>query len=559
MTLVTSIAVAAPGVLVAALMISSCLQLLKNYAAARSMGVPIRIVPISPLNPFWALVDRRVLGFIRRRMPFSNNSFTKYNWRGWEVADRYESHQEMGDIWVLVTPFKNWVYVNDPNALLSLFKRGTEFPRPVFITEVLNVFGPNISTAEGARWKTQRRIATHCFNEQNNEIVWAESTRLASDMLKYWTSRPSIASSAEDLRTLSLLVLSRAGFGKSFDFKGHEEQASSNPSSNYKESLQTVLENLVLILGFGTKFLSNPWLPRKFRLVHEACAAFQTYMTNLYEEEKKAYKEGKLTDNNLMSLLIHASQQDSEESGSGSPGGLTESEIYGNMFAFNFAGHDTTSHTFTFALYFLASNPDIQDWISEEVCHVVGGKQPHEWDYRQVFPRLKRCLAVLYETLRLYTVVPPIKWTANESQELVVGGKTILLPPNSMIAPSYGSVQTDPRFWGPDSLTWKPSRWIKSNAPGLENEEFDLHTRGAFVSWSMGARDCPGKKLSQVEFVATMATLFRDWRVTPERKKGENLDAACKRVLNLIEADSGYVLLLQMLHPEKAPLVWTQK
>ncbi|KAI1451699.1 cytochrome P450 [Annulohypoxylon moriforme] len=546
--------------LVGVTLVSTGVRLLQNYRAARTMGVPIRIILISPLNPFWALVDRKVLSLIRR-LPFGDNSFTRYNWRGWEVKDRYRSHSEMGDIWVLVTPFKNWVYVNDPQALMSLFRRGTDFPRPVFINEMLDVFGPNISTAEGEQWKTQRRIATHCFNEQNNSIVWSEAVSLAKDMLRYWTTKSSVTSGADDLRTLSLHILSRAGFGKSFKFVGHDERQSSSPSNNYKESLQTVLENLVLILGLGTKFLANPWLPQKLRTVHEACVSFQKYMTNLYEEEKQAFAEGKVRDHNLMTSLVRASQGETETSG-----GLTERELYGNMFAFNFAGHDTTAHTFTFALYFLAAHPEVQDWLSEEIREVLGDRPISEYDYRADFPRLKRCLSVMYETVRLYTVVPPIKWTASQSQSLTVGDKTVVIPPNSMIAPSYGSVQTDPRFWGPDSLTWKPSRWIKpaavSNADVVSKpgeEDFNMPVRGAFIAWSDGVRDCPGRKFSQVEFVATMASLFSDWRVEPVVAKGETLEKAQKRVEDLIRSDSGSVLLLQMLHPERAPLVWTRR
>ncbi|KAI2631479.1 cytochrome P450 [Hypomontagnella submonticulosa] len=542
-----------PLLLAAVWTVDTSIRLLWNYSAARTIGAPIRFIPISPLNPFWVLLDRKVLP-IFRRLPFGDNSFTRYNWRGWEIEDRYRSHHEMGDIWVLVTPFKNWVYINDPEALMSVFRRGTEFPRPVFVSEILNVFGPNISTAEGQQWKTQRRIATRAFNEQNNEIVWSESITLANDMLRYWTSKASIKSSADDLRTLSLHVLSRAGFGKSFPFEGHDERQSNiSPSSNYKESLQIILENCVLILAFGTKFIANPWLPRKFRIVHEAWVSFRAYMTSLYEEEKRAFAEGKVTDHNLMTSLVRASQDEEAKSS----GGLTEAEIYGNMFAFNFAGHDTTANTFTFSIYFLAANPDVQDWVSEEVKSVLGDRQPHEWDYRADFPRLKRCLSVLLETMRLYTPVPTIKWTDNKAQPVTVGDKTYILPPHHMIAPSYGSIQTDPRYWGPDSLDWKPSRWIKAATPG--NEELDLHVRGAFIGWSEGTRDCPGKKFSQVEFVATMAVLFLHWRVDPVLASGEGIHAARERVLDLIKADSGTVLLLQMLHPERAPLVWRRE
>lgn len=122
-----------PVLLTAAWALNIGLHLWQNYSSACAIGVPVRIIPISPLNPFWVLLDRKVLRYVRR-LPLGDNSFTRYNWRGWEVKDRYQSHHEMGDIWVLVTPFKNWVYINNPDALMSVFRRGSDFPRPVFVT-----------------------------------------------------------------------------------------------------------------------------------------------------------------------------------------------------------------------------------------------------------------------------------------------------------------------------------------------------------------------------------------------------------------------------------------
>ncbi|KAI1192937.1 cytochrome P450 [Nemania serpens] len=531
------------------LIISTCLSLLKNYSAARTIGVPIRFIPISPLNPFWVLVDRKVLSGIRR-LPFSDNSFTRYNWRSWELKDRFKSHHEMGDFWVLVTPFKNWIYINDPDTLMSIFKRAADFPRPVFVNEILDVFGPNISSAEGESWKVQRRIATRCFNEQNNAVVWKETIVLAQDMLHYWTGIPSLTSAADDMRTLSLHVLSRAAFGQSFKFEPHDNTAS--PSANYKSSLQYILENCVLILAFGTEFISYPWLPKRFRLVHQAWVTFRSYMTDVYEKEKQTLVENGKTDHNLLAMLIRESQEEG--------GALTENEIYGNMFAFSFAGHDTTANTFTFAIYFLSAHPHVQDWISEEIQAVFGDRDPSTWDYQAEFPRLKRCLSIMYETMRLYNPVGIMKWTADKPQPISVGGKTYVLPPHSMISPPWGSIQTDPKIWGDDSLEWKPSRWIRDDddtgQPG--GEKFNYGVRGAFVGWSEGIRDCPGKKFSQVEFTATMAVLFRNSRVRPVVKGGETDAMARSRVMDLIENDSGAVLLLQLLHPERAPLEWTK-
>ncbi|KAI1078846.1 cytochrome P450 [Whalleya microplaca] len=533
----------------------SCVCLLRNYSSARKIGIPIRVIPISHGNPLWMIVDRKVISLLKY-LPFGNGNFTRYNWRGWEIEDKCRSHIEMGDVYMLVTPVKNWLYLCNPDSLMEVFRRRLDFPRPLEIYEMLNIFGPNLSTVEGNQWKAQRKITASCFNEQNNEIVWAESISLADSMLRYWTSRASIKSTADDTRTLSLHVLSRAGFGKSFKFQGQEERSKLSTSTSYKESLQLVLDNCVLIMALGTKFLSKPWLPLRLRRVHEACVLFQRYMTDLYEDEKRAFAEGRSTDRNLMTSLIRASNEEAKTSN-----GLTESEIYGNMFVFNFAGHDTTAHTLTFAIMLLAANPMVQDWLSEELHHVFGERDPDEWQYSNDFARLKRCTAVLMETVRLYTPVPVAKWTENKAQRIKVGNLDITIPPDTMVIPSYSAMHTHPNHWGPDPLIWRPSRWISStnSTRSIFDEDLIIPQRGTFFPWSEGERSCPGKKFSQVEFVAAMAGLFRDWRVDPIQGDGESLDNARNRVLNLIETDSAQVLLLQMLHPERAPLVWKRR
>ncbi|RFU74766.1 cytochrome p450 [Trichoderma arundinaceum] len=543
-------------------------SLFRNYVAARKIGIRFHVIPVNHTNYLWMLIGKSVVHYFRRI--FGESTFTRYNWLGWELHDRYYSHHELGDVFMLATPGRNWLYVGHPDIAMDIVRRRDDFPRCVELTQILDVFGPSVGSVEGQQWAQQRKLMASCFNEKYNEVVWAESISQAGDMIHYWLSRPSVQSTADDLRALSLGVLAKAGFGKSFKFEGHEETSPSNPAASYKDSLQLILENCVLLIAMGPKFFTNmPWLPFKWRQLGEAVSAFQKSMTDMYESEKRKLAESETGDSvrrTFLSSLAKASldAKDGE--------GLTEREIYGNIFVINFAGHDTVSHVFTFAVYFLASNPEVQDWLSEELHHVLGDKPPHEWNYTTDFPRLKRCLAVLYESMRLYTPVPVTKWTQDKAQHLNVGNKTILIPPNTMVCLAYSSLQTDPRWWGSDSLTWRPSRFI-SNAVGsddkssvaqreaadLDAEQFLQPRRGTFIGWSEGTRDCPGRKFSQVEFVATMASIFRDWRVDPARFQGETVEGARERVLRLIETESGMVLLVQMLHPEKAPLVWSRR
>lgn len=227
-------------------------------------------------------------------------------------------------------------------------------------------------------------------------------------MLGYWFSKGSVNSIAADTRTLSLHILASAGFGKSYAFRGHgavdagtaspAEQKQESSTTSYREALELVLDNCILIMAFGPGVLTSAFAPEKWRQVARAKTNFQAYMTEVYEQTKarvlsttngsKSSTTTKSEDRNLMSALVRSSLAEGSA-------GLSESEIYGNMFVFNFAGHDTTAHTFTFIVALLAAHPEVQDWIREEICAVFGADSPGESSCARAFPRLKRCLAVM--------------------------------------------------------------------------------------------------------------------------------------------------------------------
>ncbi|KAK8058266.1 hypothetical protein PG994_008714 [Apiospora phragmitis] len=450
---------------------SEDIQGIRDLIAVELTAAPVA-TPVHGI-PFWMIVDRKVVTFLRKLPLFGNGNFTRYNWRGWEIREKCQSHLEMGPVWMHVTPGRNWLYVCEPDTLVDIFRRRTDFPRPLELFAMLNVFGDNLATVDGDQWKKQREMASSCFNESNNAIVWSESLSQADDMTQYWTSRPAVSSIADDSRTLSLHVLSRAGFGKSFKFQGHLEQAPAAVATNYKESLQIVLDNCILIMALGTEFLSKPWLPARLR-------------------RKQHMAEGHSTASNPD---VDADQSLAEEAEPAMS--LTERELYGNMFLFNVAGHDTTTHSLTFALMYLAINP----------------------------------------------------------QQLSVGGKTITVPADTMVIASYAAVHTHPEYWGADALDWRPSRWIQDTGASGDSKELITPRRGTLIAWSEGERSCPGKK-----FVATMAALFRqNGRVEPTKRPPESAAEARHRILHQLETDSAQVLLLQMLHPERAVLSWRKE
>ncbi len=181
--------------------------------------------------------------------------------------------------------------------------------------------------------------------------MWKEAAALGGNMAQYWASKGVFTSIGEDSRTATLGVLSKACFGQTIPFEGHEERLQGGTSSDLRSTLPTIMENALVILALTPRFFTNPWipLPAAWRKLGTACENYKNHMTSLYKREVQALSKGRPKgDPTLMGSLVRASQGKGEEGV-----GLTESEIYGTTFVFAFAGHDTTAHLLTYAVYVL--------------------------------------------------------------------------------------------------------------------------------------------------------------------------------------------------------------
>ena len=215
-------------------------------------------------------------------------------------------------------------------------------------------------------------------------------------MLTWWTSHESseLTSTSEDTRTLALHVLAYAGFQQSYPFKSTSKDTRLGQRLTYRDSISLILENIFAILVFPSRAFSLSFLPAKWKRIGQAITDFRAYMLDILAEEKRLLKEGRPGTGNLVSNLVRASENNPEAMKAGMKP-LSIDEILGNIFVFNFAGHDTTAISLAFSMFLLVAHPKVQDWVAEELQHVLGDEHPTAWDYEAVFPRLKRSLAVL--------------------------------------------------------------------------------------------------------------------------------------------------------------------
>ncbi|KAL8945491.1 MAG: hypothetical protein Q9183_008073, partial [Haloplaca sp. 2 TL-2023] len=187
-------------------------------------------------------------------------------------------------------------------------------------------------------------------------------------MLVSWseTGQKGTKETTEDTATLALHVLTNAAFGVAYAFNEGVRKLAPGHDMTYRDSLNLCLGNILTFAILPKRCLYLPFLPRRLKKVGEAAKEFQQYMTEMLAKERHSSENnegpGKV---NLMSALIRAS--DGESRGKDTKSSLTDEEIFGNVFVFNLAGHETTANTLAYVLFLLAAHPEYQDWIREEI------------------------------------------------------------------------------------------------------------------------------------------------------------------------------------------------
>lgn len=64
--------------------------------------------------------------------------------------------------------------------------------------------------------------------------------------------------------------------------------------------------------------------------------------------------------------------------------GLTHQQKRGNVVLFFTAGHDTTASALSWCLYYLATDPEIQQKVRDEITSVLNGEDPTHENLKKV-------------------------------------------------------------------------------------------------------------------------------------------------------------------------------
>ncbi|XP_043224917.1 probable cytochrome P450 6a13 [Amphibalanus amphitrite] len=180
---------------------------------------------------------------------------------------------------------------------------------------------------------------------------------------------------------------------------------------------------------------------------------------------------------------------------------LSTSSIISQSVLFLFVGYDTTASLLTFAGYCLATHPEVQERVQEEVDAALSRHGDLTYAALQEMSYLDR---VMSETLRLY---PPATRLEREStKEYTLPGTDVHLPIGTVVQISVLSIHRDPEYY-PDPLRFDPDRFLP--------EEKERRHPCAYLPFGSGPRNCLAMRFALFEAKVALAELMRQMTLKP--------------------------------------------
>ncbi|CUA74703.1 Benzoate 4-monooxygenase [Rhizoctonia solani] len=456
----------------------------------------------------------------------------------------HELHRKYGKL-VRIAP--NHVSVADPKALEVIYAHGNGTLKTEFYDAFVSIHPGLFNTRDRAAHTRKRKLVSHIFSQQNVLLFEPHVRRHVRAFCAQWDMRCARATAGElpdsrdgkswfdvlpHLNFLAFDIIGDLAFGAPFgmvaaqkDIAPMMEHAGEKAEVKYVPAVQVLNDrgDYSASMGVLPKWIRPimrylPWYARGNTAVQclagMAIAAVERRLKfglpeETLEEEEEA--DEKLAKGKKRTDLLEKLMQGKDESGAP----MGREELTAEALTQLIAGSDTTSNSSCAIAYYLASNPECQRKLQEELDRVLkpvvsvpppisqAGMPPlpplgvaAKFADVKSLPYLQACIN---EGLRLHStsgiglprVIP-------SGSSLGVCGETFN-EGTILSVPSY-SIHRSQEIWGDDAEVYKPERWLGRDV-GKE-----------FNPFSFGPRACVGRNLASMELLIIIASIFHRYR-----------------------------------------------
>jgi cytochrome P450 len=340
--------------------------------------------------------------------------------------------------------------------------------------------GEGLLTTDGDSWRRQRRLSQPAFSRDHVAAAVSVMSEETAAMLQRWADSRTGAQVelCGEMTRLTLRIAGRAFCGA--DWSGSADA--------FAAAMATAFEHFHHRLY--NAFPVPEWIPTRRSLRFRAATrAAIAAVEPLLDETEPGAAERCDSAANLLAFLNGADRTASEAP-------LTRAQVRDAIITFFGAASETTAVALAWIWYVVATHPEVERRLRDEIAAVLCGRAPAAGD----LANLTYTRMVIKESLRLYPPAWMMLRTAIADDE--VGGCHVHAGSAVLMSPWVIHRRAD--LWN-DPLRFDPERFSPERSAG--RPEY------SFVPFGGGPRRCIGEEFAMAEMTLVVAMLAQRFRV----------------------------------------------
>ncbi|EJD50603.1 cytochrome P450 [Auricularia subglabra TFB-10046 SS5] len=379
--------------------------------------------------------------------------------------------------------------------------------------------------ARGEQHTKQRRILNPAFGHAAIRDVTPVFLEGASRLCELWTNACMAAGgtarldATEWISKVTQFIIARAAF----DYDAHT-LSENGETSRMSDAVNALFHADVKPADRMRNLVNNHFPILRMFLPNEGSRLAADCRSSLHDVGKEIVNDRKAAviaessslerphagGKDLMSLLLRANMADDLEPTLR----LSDAELLAQIPTFLIAGYESASTTVSWALYTLATSPDIQTRLRDEIQQL-----PTETPTLDMMNSLQYLDWVVRETLRLYSFVTYISREAFKEDHIPLErpakgrkGNSLshihIQPGDEVMIPMW-LVNRSQRIWGPDANQFRPERWenLPDEAAAIPG------VMPGHLTFSGGPRGCIGHRFAVAEMKALLFRVVRGFEL----------------------------------------------